>query len=103
MDGGALKRVEPGALALDPIRTYESHGVATTELADGDGEAHVWWLRFEAGGAIGRHEAGFGQLFFVVAGRGWVEGGDGRRVEVSAGEAVFFARGFTSLDVEWDP
>jgi quercetin dioxygenase-like cupin family protein len=93
MDGGAVRRVDTGALALDPILGYSARGSESAELADGDGEAHVHWLRFEAGGEIPRHEAGFGQLFYVVAGRGWVEGGDGRRVDVSAGDAVFFDRG----------
>jgi quercetin dioxygenase-like cupin family protein len=93
MDGGALRRVDTRALALEPIRAYSARGASSTQLADGDGEAHVHWLRFEAGGEIPRHEAGFGQLFFVLTGSGWVEGGDGQRAEVSAGDAVFFERG----------
>ena len=34
-------------------------------------------VQFDAGGMIGRHEAGFGQLFIVLAGTGWVAGDDG--------------------------
>jgi quercetin dioxygenase-like cupin family protein len=93
MDGRAMKRVDPSQWALPQIDAYASHGLAGAQIAEGDGEARAWWLVFEAGGAVGRHEAGFGQLFFVVAGSGWVEGGDARRVEVSAGDAVFFERG----------
>jgi quercetin dioxygenase-like cupin family protein len=93
MDGGAVRRVDTRSLLLEPIRTYSAHGSESAALADGGGEAHVHWLRFEAGGEIPRHEAGFGQLFYVVSGSGWIEGGDGRRVDVSAGDAVFFERG----------
>ena len=42
---------------------------------------------------IGRHEAGFGQLFIVVSGCGWVSGHGEMRVEVATGDVVFFERG----------
>lgn len=77
----------------EPISTYESHGASAVRLADGHGEAHAYLVSFEAGGAIGRHEAGYGQLFIVLAGRGWVAGDDGLRVEISAGDIVMFDRG----------
>lgn len=38
-----------------------------------------------AGGAIGRHEAGYGQLFIVLTGHGWGSGHDGLRAEIGAG------------------
>jgi quercetin dioxygenase-like cupin family protein len=62
-------------------------------IADGVGEAHVYWIAFEPGGVIGPHEAGFGQLFVPVDGAGWVAGQDGRRLAVSPGESAFIARG----------
>lgn len=77
----------------EPILEYRSHGATAVRLADGAGEAHAYLLHFEAGGEIGRHEAGFGQLFVVVAGEGWVSGDDGVRVEVSSGDVVMFDRG----------
>jgi quercetin dioxygenase-like cupin family protein len=40
-----------------------------------------------------RHEAGFGQIFFAVAGSGWVAGPDHRQVELAQGEAAFIRRG----------
>jgi len=47
-------------------------------------------LHFEAGGEIGEHETGFGQL--VVVGAGWaVSGSDHSEVEI--GDAVFLPRG----------
>jgi len=50
-------------------------------------------VRIEAGGIIDRHEAGFGQLWIVVDGRGWVAGSDEQRQEVSPGDVAFFERG----------
>jgi len=46
-----------------------------------------------AGGEIGPHRAGFGQLFCVVAGAGWVAGADGVRHAVRAGQAAVIAHG----------
>lgn len=77
----------------ESISRYQSHGASAVRLANGHGEAHAYLLHFETGGAIGRHEAGFGQLFVVLAGRGWVSGDDGLRVEINAGDIVMFDRG----------
>ena len=81
------------ASRVEAISTHQSHGAAAVRLADGHGETHAYLLTFDAGGAIGRHEAGFGQLFVVLAGRGWVSGDDGNRFQVSAGDVVMFDRG----------
>lgn len=62
-------------------------------MADGRGEAHVYRLRFDPGGAIGPHTAGFGQLFLVIEGSGWAAGADGNRVELRTGDAACFERG----------
>ncbi len=76
-----------------PITDYQSNGAAAVRIADGDGEAHAYLVRFEAGGAIGRHEAGFGQLFIVLDGAGWTSGDDGVRADVQPGDVVVFQRG----------
>jgi quercetin dioxygenase-like cupin family protein len=78
---------------LETIVTYEAHGASAARLVFGAGEAHAYLLHFDAGGAIGRHEAGYGQLFVVVEGRGWVFGQDDVRTDVSAGDVVLFQRG----------
>ena len=75
------------------ITDYESHGASAGRLADGFGEAHSYVVHFEPGGAIGRHEAGYGQLFIVVVGDGWVSGDDGVQVEVRAGDVALIDRG----------
>jgi hypothetical protein len=41
--------------------------------------SYVYCVRIEAGGAIGPHEAGFGPLFLVAVGSGWVSRGHGVR------------------------
>ena len=50
------------------ISDFDSHGAYALPLADGRGEGHVYSIHIEPGGAIGPHEAGFGQLFLIVAG-----------------------------------
>ena len=81
------------ASRLEDVLTYEAHDTSAVRLADGYGEAHAYLLQFKAGGAIGRHEAGYGQLFIVLTGQGWVSGHDGLRAEVAIGDVVLFDRG----------
>jgi GrpB-like predicted nucleotidyltransferase (UPF0157 family)/quercetin dioxygenase-like cupin family protein len=76
-----------------PVTNYDSSGVSSVHGASGSGEGHVYSLFFEAGGQIGRHPAGPAQLFVIVEGAGWVEGEDGVRRSVRAGEAACFAPG----------
>jgi quercetin dioxygenase-like cupin family protein len=76
-----------------PITEFASRLAASVDLAHGDGEAHVYVVHVDAGGEIGPHVAGFGQLFVVVTGSGWVREADGPRVEVDAGQAAYFPRG----------
>lgn len=78
---------------VTPISAYESHGAYALALADGRGEGHVYCIRIEPGGAIGPHEASFGQLFLVVAGTGWVSGVDGLRQPLGIGRGAFIERG----------
>jgi quercetin dioxygenase-like cupin family protein len=88
--------VEILSLASLPFRLVteiESQGAEATEVARGQGEAHVHILRIEAGGAIGPHEAGFGQLYVIVSGRGWVAGPDAKRIPIAAGEAACIRKG----------
>jgi quercetin dioxygenase-like cupin family protein len=76
-----------------PITEYASRGASAQPLADGSGEAHVYAVHLAAGGEIGSHPAGFGQLFLVVSGEAWVSGGDGVRRPVRAGHGAVIARG----------
>lgn len=50
-------------------RTIENYGARSTKsvhLGSGTGKSHAYALHFDAGGEIGEHETGFGQLFVVV-------------------------------------
>jgi quercetin dioxygenase-like cupin family protein len=80
-------------LDFDAIAQYSSRGASSARVADGFGETHAYVLQFNPGGAIGQHEAGFGQLFIVLAGSGWVSGADGSHAEVDVGDVVYFERG----------
>ncbi|HEY3070529.1 MAG TPA: cupin domain-containing protein [Gaiellaceae bacterium] len=77
------------------ITEYKSRLAAALKVADGEGEAHAYVVYLEPGGEIGSHAAGFGQLFFAVAGSGWVAGGDGERMLLGEGDAAFIRRGET--------
>ena len=75
------------------IEEFSSEGASSVPLASGRGQAHLYAVHFDPGGSIGRHRAGFGQLFIVVSGAGWAEGDDGVRVDLAEGQAACFARG----------
>jgi quercetin dioxygenase-like cupin family protein len=83
------------ASLAEPIVEYDSKLAASVKLAEGAGEAHAYLVYFEPGGEIGPHEAGFGQIFWALAGDGWVAGGDGKRQLIEQGEAAFIRRGET--------
>jgi quercetin dioxygenase-like cupin family protein len=74
-------------------RPYHVDLTRSIKLAEGHGEAHAYLLYFDAGGVIGAHEAGFGQMFVAVKGSGWVAGGDGERISLNEGEAALISRG----------
>jgi len=76
-----------------PITEYGSRLARGQRLADGAGEAHVYVVHLEAGGEIGMHPAGFGQMFLVVSGTAWVAGADGARRQVRTGQGAVIARG----------
>jgi quercetin dioxygenase-like cupin family protein len=88
-----LRILDVGGESAAPVVEYESRGAAAQLVADGSGEAHVYAVHFAAGGEIGPHPAGFGQLFVVVRGEAWVAGDDGVRHTVRAGEAAMIERG----------
>jgi mannose-6-phosphate isomerase-like protein (cupin superfamily) len=91
------------------IDRFESVAARVRRLAS---EAHVVVIEIGAGGTVGRHPAAAQQLFVVVAGSGWVEGGDGSREPIASGEAVVWGpgeehasgsdRGLMALVVETD-
>lgn len=88
-----MRVVDLASIGTEPIVSFDSIAASSRLLAGGEGQSHVHWLEFEAGGRIGEHPTGFGQLFVVLEGSGWVAGADGRRVEIGAGQAAFFERG----------
>ncbi len=79
--------------AAAPITRFSSVAASALQVADGDGEAHVAVIRFEPGGVIGPHTAGFGQLFVPLEGSGWIAGGDGEPAAIAPGTAGYVERG----------
>jgi quercetin dioxygenase-like cupin family protein len=78
----------------DTGQSYGAQSTTSVHLGSGSGESHAYVLHFEAGGEIGEHETGFGQLFVVIGGAGWVVSGSDRH-KVKLGDAVLLPRGVT--------
>ena len=74
------------------ITGFDAVSASAVHLGWGSGESHAYAVHLGPGGEIGLHEAGFGQLFVVVDGTGWVATQDDR-VDVTAGQAVMIDRG----------
>lgn len=88
-----MKIVAVGPAQQKRITGYDATNAFSLVAASGSGRAHVHTLHFEPGGVIGRHPAGPAQLFIVVEGAGWVEGGDGVRAPITVGQAAYIAAG----------
>jgi quercetin dioxygenase-like cupin family protein len=88
-----ILRPDPDGADQIAGRPYETTLARSTKLAEGQGEAHAYVVYLEPGGVIAPHEAGFGQLFVALRGRGWVAGDDGRRLPLDEGEVAFVHRG----------
>ena len=58
-----------------------------------EGAARVACFHLGPGGVVGEHEAVTRQLFCVVAGSGWVSGGDGARRSIGPEQAAYWESG----------
>jgi hypothetical protein len=88
-----MRVIDAGRGPAEAIDRFESRDAWAHELAEGHGATHVYSVHIDAGGEIGPHEAGFDQLFIVVAGSGWGAGPDGVREALTAGQAALFRKG----------
>jgi hypothetical protein len=77
----------------EPIALFNSVSARSIAIGDGLGEAHVYAIYLGPSGEIGRHRAGFDQLFLVVEGSAWAAGEDGVRSALAAGQGAYFATG----------
>ena len=74
------------------ITNFSSRNASSVHLGSGDGESHAYVVHFKPGGEIGEHKTGFGQLFIVVEGTGWVRAGSEVH-DVGVGDVVRLERG----------
>lgn len=88
-----MRLIDFSTVPTKAITLFDSVAASSQMVAGGRGDTYVHCLRFEPGGKIGEHPTGFGQLFLVIEGSGWAMGADGRRMELTAGQGVFFERG----------
>jgi quercetin dioxygenase-like cupin family protein len=78
-----------------PITNFGSSGLTMTPILHALGATQVGAMWLAPSGFVGRHPAVGGQLFLVTQGEGWVEGGDGIRREIHAGQAAWWDDGET--------
>jgi len=88
-----MRLVEFTPHLAEPISLFESVASSSVAVGHGSGEVHVYAVHFRAAAQIGVHPTGFCQLFLVVQGSGWAAGEDGQRINLSAGQGVFFEKG----------
>jgi quercetin dioxygenase-like cupin family protein len=88
-----MRLLDFSTVATAAVVEYQSNGTFAASLGDGSGPAHFYLLRFDPGGQIGPHRAGFAQLLVPITGTGWAAGSDGQRRPLSPGRAAFFASG----------
>jgi hypothetical protein len=89
----SMRIIDLDGLATTPILEYQSTAAAAASIAQGRGDAHIHWLRFEAGGVIGPHPAGPAQLLIPIEGSGWAAGLDAVRYPIALGQVAFIASG----------
>jgi quercetin dioxygenase-like cupin family protein len=90
--GKPMEVINISALGWVDVTWDDARGAKAASIAFGRGEAHVRSLRIEAGGEIGPHETGSGQLFVPIQGRGWVREGE-HEAALEVGEAAYLPRG----------
>jgi quercetin dioxygenase-like cupin family protein len=83
------------AARMREIHDWGSAGVAMRTLAGfGSSElTRVTHAKYGAGATLGRHPTGSWQAFAILDGTGWVEGREGTRVAVRAGDVVVWEPG----------
>jgi quercetin dioxygenase-like cupin family protein len=87
-----MEMIDLSALDWVDVTWDNARRAKAASVAFGVGEAHVRVLRIEAGGEIGVHETGSGQVFVPIQGRGWVREGE-QEASVGVGSAVSLPRG----------
>jgi quercetin dioxygenase-like cupin family protein len=87
-----MKQRKLAQVRAQKIKNFGSCAADAAHLASGNGEMHLYLLRFGAGGEIGEHETGFAQILVVLQGSGWVEEA-GHRKEIACGDVIQFSRG----------
>lgn len=79
--------------AEHPVTGHGSVGLHATRIARFADSTRATCLTVAPGGVIGTHPAGSHQLLLIVTGAGWVAGGDGERVPITAGRAAYWPPG----------
>jgi quercetin dioxygenase-like cupin family protein len=88
-----MQRFRFAGEAAWPVGDFGSSFRLARLLRSQTGEVRVDVAFLAPGDCVGAHRAGLPQLFCVISGSGWVQGGDGSEFAISGGEAVYWASG----------
>jgi quercetin dioxygenase-like cupin family protein len=77
------------------IGAYDSTNLIMSRIVTSEdtGSFHIGCMHLGANGNIGYHQATTNQLFLVVQGEGWVRSGNHHKMNIKAGQAVFWISG----------
>ena len=82
-----------GSEKAQKISQYHSVSSYYSKFMKTESPANIGWITIDKGGIVGYHKAPVPQLFLVVAGQGWVEGEDEKRMPINSGQGVFWKKG----------
>lgn len=75
------------------VINYQSLAASYTKIVKTEEATNIGLMHIEPNGVVGYHQAPVPQLYIVVAGEGWIEGNDKKRILLKAGEGVFWEEG----------
>jgi len=75
------------------VEKYQSHLATYVKMIQTNEAATIGYMYIDGEGTVGHHPAPIPQLFIVVEGKGWVTGGDQKRVSIKRGEAAMWEKG----------
>lgn len=89
----AVKILRFGRGVAAAFTQFGSEGALVSTVARTEGRVLVSALHLDGGGGLGRHQAVVNRLMLVVAGQGWVAGGDGEHQAIEPGRAAYWEAG----------
>lgn len=75
------------------ITVFNSRNLVMNRILTSNNDIHIGCMFIGPDGIVGHHQATTEQLFIIVEGEGWVKGGEGEEIFVTAGCAALWDAG----------